>query len=300
MKKRTFLAIAVIGTAVFLMSRRRRGALLFRVSGNGLRKPSYIFGTHHMADTSMLRRVPGFREAFCGAEAVVGELLLDDMAGMNSEIMRHTSMPEGMSYENMLGADDYALLDRTLREYLGAGVEAFRNVHPAWLSTRLTGAAYSRIAEDCDERQRPSIDEYAQVTGRELGKSVYGLETVGDQIEALFYSEPVEKKAQSLVASLKNTGHMERSLKDLNRYYRRGRLDRLHGMAFDNPGDPSPLSEEYSFALNGGRNEKWAAKLPAMMETESCFVAVGALHLPGKEGILARLRGMGYTVEAVE
>lgn len=50
--------------------------LLWKISGNGLEKPSYLFGTHHVAPISVLDSVPGFNEALSSAEKVYGELIM--------------------------------------------------------------------------------------------------------------------------------------------------------------------------------------------------------------------------------
>ena len=53
-------------------------SLLWKVSGNGLKTPSYIFGTHHLAPLSILDKVNGFKEAFDASKQVVGELNMKD------------------------------------------------------------------------------------------------------------------------------------------------------------------------------------------------------------------------------
>ena len=52
--------------------------LLWKISGNGLEKPSYLFGTHHIAPISVLDSVPGFNNAFASADKVYGELIMSE------------------------------------------------------------------------------------------------------------------------------------------------------------------------------------------------------------------------------
>lgn len=302
MKKRTFIIVTLLGVAVILLagcSQGKDNGLLYKISGNGLDKPSYIFGTHHFADTELLESIKGFDEALHAADAVVGELLMTDMAGMQEELMQHMAMPEGYSYSTLLNDEDRELLDKALTEYFGIGLVAFGGIHPAGLSTMLSGAMYAQIMEKNDMQGHVSIDQYVQEDAIGHSKNVYGLETVMDQVNALFYSEPIEAKAKSLVSMIKHEGFMESSLLKLNEYYREGKLGKLYDLSFNNPDDPDPISEEYAYALNKERNDRWVGKLPAMMAAESCFIAVGALHLPGEEGVLNQLRALGYTVEAV-
>ena len=60
------------------------------------------------------------------------------------------------------------------------------------------------------------------------------------------------------------------------------------------------VSEEYEYAINKERNDKWLAKLPGLMSERPLFVAVGALHLAGEEGLLRQLHAMGYKVTPVK
>lgn len=301
MKKRTFLVIAILGAAVFIISgcTKKNNALLYRVTGNGLEKPSYIFGTHHMAPVSFLDEVPGFRASFDSADAVVGELLMSDMPGLQMAMMPHMGIPEGKSYKEMLSEEDYALLDESLRETVGAGMDVFASMHPAALNMVYTVAIYGKLMPEHDMSSHVSIDQYLQVEGSEEGKVIIGIETVEDQINALFYSEPVEVMAQSLVEMARNPEYYIESTENLNKYYRQMNLDKLYKASFENPKDPYKM-EEFEKALVKERNDKWMTKLPGLMKEQSCFVAVGAGHLPGPDGILTQLRRDGYTVEAVK
>ena len=65
------------------------------------------------------------------------------------------------------------------------------------------------------------------------------------------------------------------------------------------PNDPCPSTDEEKEALNKDRNEKWLVQLPAIMAENASFIAVGAMHLPGDDGLIKGLRYQGYRVEAV-
>ena len=47
------------------------------------------------------------------------------------------------------------------------------------------------------------------------------------------------------------------------------------------------------------RNEKWVQVIPELMRKQSQFIAVGALHLPGPDGVISLLQKQGYTVKPV-
>jgi uncharacterized protein YbaP (TraB family) len=45
------------------------------------------------------------------------------------------------------------------------------------------------------------------------------------------------------------------------------------------------------------RNKKWMEQLPGFIRVNSTFIAVGVLHLAGKNGLVNLVREQGYTVK---
>ena len=66
------LSIAVCSFAI-------NAQLLWKVSGNGLEKPSFLFGTHHVAPASMIDSIAGFDEAINTCDVVYGEVVKSDL-----------------------------------------------------------------------------------------------------------------------------------------------------------------------------------------------------------------------------
>ena len=72
--KKTFFTVAV----AIVCAVAAQAQVFYKVSGNGLQKPSYIFGTHHLAPLSMLDSIPSAKAALDETERAVGEV---DMTG---------------------------------------------------------------------------------------------------------------------------------------------------------------------------------------------------------------------------
>src|SRR5690554_845879 len=81
-------------------------SLMWKVSGNGLENPSYLFGAHHLIPVSFLDSVAGIDNAFENTEQTVGELDMSNMAEMQMELMRHSQFPEGVTYESLLSPEE--------------------------------------------------------------------------------------------------------------------------------------------------------------------------------------------------
>ena len=74
MKKTILLLVTLITTFSFSQAQ-----LLWKISGNGLKHPSYLFGTHHLITIQFLDSVPGLFKAFNECETVVGEMVLNNI-----------------------------------------------------------------------------------------------------------------------------------------------------------------------------------------------------------------------------
>ena len=95
-------------------------ALLWKISGNGLEFPSYLFGTHHLVPLSFLDSIIGLEEAFEATEQTVGELDMSKMSEMQIKIMGAAIMPNEYDYRTLISEADFQLLDKTLKELTGS------------------------------------------------------------------------------------------------------------------------------------------------------------------------------------
>ena len=271
----------------------KTGSLLWKVSGNGLKAPSYIFGTHHAFPVSFLDSIAGVKQAFANCEQMVGELLMTDMAAMAGEIQKAGMMPKDTTWQMLLSDADYRLVDERLTAFFGAGLQALGMLKPSMVSMTYTAVFYQKMFPDA----QGGADMWFQQQSVSRGVPVIGLETVQEQM-AIFDMQSLKQQAADLVCSLQNTNHTEISARKLNRLYRSANLKGLEEMLRED--GPCPMSAEQENALNDARNQRWLKKLPAIMNEKSTFVAVGCLHLIGDVGLLAGLEKAGYKVEAVK
>lgn len=275
-------------------------ALLWKISGNGLSQPSYILGTHHLAHVSFADSIPGLKQAMETTQQTVGELLMSDQTAMQAKIQQAAMMPAGETYDKLLSPQDYAKLDEGLIKLFTVGLGQLGQMKPGMISMLYTITMYTKLYPEFNPMAHEAIDAYVQRIATERNKDVLGLETVDDQIYALFDAEPLKDQAESLVCTVENSGTAKDLLDKLNAYYRAGQLSNMYNLAYNNPDDPCKVSKEQQNALNKDRNDKWLEKLPQIMADKPSLIAVGALHLAGEEGLLVQLAAKGYTVEAVK
>ena len=274
----------------------KTGSLLWKISGNGLTTPSYIFGTHHLFPVSFLDSVAGVKQAFADCEQMAGELLMNDMAAMAGELQKAGMMPKDTTWQMLLSEDDYRLVDERLTVLFGAGLQTFGMLKPSMVSMTYTVVFYQKLFPQAGTQV--GVDLWFQQQSESRGIPVIGFETVQDQIAAIINLQSLKRQAADLVCSLQNMDHAESSARKLNRLYRSADLTGIGEMLRED--SPCPMSDEQETALNDARNARWLKKLPDVMHEKSTFVAVGCLHLVGNAGLLAGLEKAGYTVEAVK
>jgi len=285
------LFIFVLATA----AQEKTGSLLWKISGNGLERPSYILGTHHLFPTSFLDSIPGVFEAFATSEQMVGELIMNDMAAMASEMQAAGMMPRDTTWQMLLSEEDYRFVDEKLTAFLGIGMQAIGMFKPTMVNMTFTLVFYQRTFPQTNPNESMDLWFQQQATSRNI--PVLGLEDVQDQMAAITVGS-LKSQAADLVCSLRNLDYLEASIRRLNYMYRTADLTGLFGMLSE--ASPCPISVEQEIVLNNTRNERWLEKLPAIMASKPSFIAVGALHLPGEPGLLSGLARAGYTVEPVK
>ena len=273
----------------------KTGALLWKISGKGLAHPSYIFGTHHLFPLSFLDSVAGVKQAFASSGQMVGEVVINDMAATAGEFQKASMMPPDTTWQMLLSEDDYRFVEEKLTAFLGVGLQGLEGLKPTIVNMSFTMTFYQKVIPQMNPKEPIDLWFQQQATQRQI--PVLGLETIQDQIDALFEFASLKQQAADLLCALKNVGHLETGAKKLNRLYRTADLTGFSEMLRED--GPCPMSAEQEAAIIDIRNQRWLEKLPAIMADKSSFIAVGCLHLIGEAGLLTGLEKAGYTVEAV-
>ena len=124
--------------------------VLYRISGNGLTKPSYIIGSHHLANVAFVNQIPGAKMALDSTEQVYGELKMDpnSMQATQQEIMKNMMLGEGQKINQVLSADQMkrvnAFMMKTMQTDFNnpAVMQQMGSMKPAALSTNFTVLLY--------------------------------------------------------------------------------------------------------------------------------------------------------------
>ena len=266
--------------------------LLYEISGGGLEKSSYLFGTHHMVPVETATKIEGVFRAFNDCSAVVGEFVDDNPEEMQRQILAASKMEE--SIFKLLTSEEKALIDSALQAELRLTLANVQYMRPNVIAMIYEMTVRERVLKS--QAGDMAMDSYFQVAGSELGKSVYGLETVEDQLKMLLRSITIERQAEILVETIRNTDNIITENAKLDSLYVKGDLEGLYEMLIE----AEDMTEAEKFLLVDERNHDWLPKIEKHIKQEPCFIAVGALHLPGNDGLINLLRKAGYKVKAVK
>ena len=288
--KKTFLFIA--GLITFLPISQAQ--LLWKITGNGLRHPSYLFGTHHLIPIQFLDSVPGLFKAFNDCETVVGEIVLNNIDA-SEKIQQAAIMPNHKKMSDLLTVEEYKLVDNELKSVLKLGLKEVSVMNPTLILTMYEMEKYKKLTGFSDDKQS---DSYFQLVAVEKNKKVIGLETIDQQIAILFGNGSLERQANVLVESIRKKDNILMEMTQLNRLYKAGKLNDLLLLS-KGKGEITDMTDEEFKKMADERNAEWITKLPNLMQKSSCFIAVGALHLPGQNGLLKLLEKQGYKVSSM-
>lgn len=297
----TYMKRFILTLAIVLMSASCVWSqLLWRVDGNGLSRPSYLMGTHHFAPKDFIDKVGGLDEAINACDVVYGELKMNDQDTdeYNRLLMLAMVAPPDSTLDKVLSADEFAVVDAIVRKYLGIGgvtLQKLVNFKPAGLSTNLQALQAQKYFPLFDPTKQ--IDQMVQKRAEALGKASCGLETIEEQIDILF-NTPISYQAEGLVDMCRNDDKYEKATSMLADAYVAQDLDAMLKLLVAPEYGMTPTDEELD-RLVWNRNRKWVDLLVSVFPEKSVLVCVGAGHLPGDKGLIALLRGAGYTVTPV-
>lgn len=268
-----------------------QNTLLWKISGNGLDKPSFLFGTIHMLCKEDAGLSANLRQAIRDAEEVYFEVDLDNMMEMIS-IMTKLKMNGDTTLRDLLNDTEY--------EKVKAYFEAHSSMVPfSMLESYKPILAASLLQQNsmvCDETAM--MEQEIMNVAHGMGKKIRGLETMGYQASVLD-NIPYKLQAEQLLRYVEGAGDKEAQDKELSQMmdaYRDQDLGRLEELISQS----DPAIANYTEVLLYQRNRNWVEKMKKIMPGHSLLFAVGAGHLPGTEGVIDLLRKAGYTVTPVD
>lgn len=275
--------------------------LLWRIERDDV-APSYLLGTMHVSDPRVLRMPDGAADAHRAARTIIIESdeILDEKKAMAALLAKPelTMFTDGNSIESLLPKDDLAILEAGLKEK-GIPLGAVSRMKPWMLASFVALPA-------CEASRKAAgamfLDKKIALDAIAGGKAVKGLETLAEQLTAMT-ELPLEFHLQALVETVKLGERMDDIVETMTQLYLKGEtgltIPALKAVTPATDGGDESAYVAFESAIISKRNHRMAERAAPLLAGGHVFMAVGALHLPGEDGLVELLRGQGFTVTAV-
>ncbi|HVU56088.1 MAG TPA: TraB/GumN family protein [Puia sp.] len=258
--------------------------LLWRISGKGLQKPSYLYGTMHLNDKRLFLFGDSLYHAIESSEGLAIEVNPDEMAAYFVNKM-FDQMENGKSLEDVVGKEYFERHKKALTKKFNKPAEEI-SASDVFKEKNKWMTEYMRKGE-----MPTFMDAYLYNIARRQGKWLGGIEDIGDQ--AGLMEDLVDQSDVNYLLDPDDAGGAESSgLEKMIRLYTAQDLEGVEAMADDQ-------SPEKKDKLLLHRNIKMARRMDSLSAIRSMVFAVGAAHLPGDSGVIDLLRRRGFTLEPV-
>ena len=260
-----------------------QNTLLFEIQGKGLKGPSYLFGTMHLICPDRFQTSDKVKSRLQQAEQLILEL--DMSAPKFKENMQKALLyPEGQDLQKNMLPKSYDSLKTWFSARAGIDLDKLKQMKPLGLMSLMYMKMLNCMPESVEDRLVSLVAEHKKpVVGLESAAFQANLfEGMGDPAELILeiIRKPEEAKAEldTLVSMYVR--------EDVNGLYKAIQESHFSGEGFQ-----KKLLED--------RNKAWIPRIDILCREKSSFIAVGAGHLGGPEGLIALLKKQGYLVTPV-
>ena len=257
--------------------------LFWEISGNHLSKPSYLFGTFHLMCKEDINFSPGVKTAMTNAKEVFFEIDLDDPANTLGALF-FMNMKGDKKLKDLFSEADYIRFKSYFEDSLGMPLTMFERIKPNFLGAML----YPKMMP-C--KSMSGVEQELMSIAKKDKKEIKGFETMAFQA-SVFDSIPYEKQAKDLLNSIDSMSFYKANFDTLLNVYKTQQLSAIEDMFTKTEFG----MEENRAVLLDNRNKNWVQQLIKILPAKNIFIAVGAGHLVGENGLITLLKKAGYTL----
>jgi len=268
-----------------LFAQSNHASLLWEISGNGLKKPSYLFGTIHLIAEQDFFFPKYMEKALKKSKKLIMEVDLTDVMGQIN-VMQLAMLDSGKTLADLYSIEDYEFIRQTAFDSLQMNIERFKFMKPIFVQQQL-------FAQNIVSGGMKSYELHLLSLAVKFHKQTGGLETADEQLRILD-SIPLSAQAAMLHEGLKNIHLQRKQLAKMVQMYKSQNVEGMYQMLAE--------GEEvgaHADALLANRNRKWIPLIENEIKKQSIFIAVGAGHLGGPDGVIQLLKQRGFLLRPV-
>jgi uncharacterized protein YbaP (TraB family) len=260
--------------------------LLWKISGNGITKDCYVFGTMHLIEKQYFVFPKSLQNKIKNCNRLIMEI-----ADVNQADALQYIMLENGSITDFFTRKQLDTLYNWSATTIGMDstmlLKSFGKMKPFILTQLTTQLSFSGETESYEKSIQTLTD----------GKKIpnFGLETIQEQL-SFFDKLTNEEQAEMVMAATREKDNGKAKMKEIMELYQKQNVDILYNAVHNETG---AISDNEALFLSD-RNKNWIPKLKTHFTEGKCFVAVGAAHLGGPEGVLRLLQNEGFTITPIK
>ena len=278
------LLVAITSWSPGLLAVADDRALLWSMSQDG--KPAgYLLGTIHSEDPRVLEFTEQFLDKLTSCEIFAMEMVPD--LPTLTRLTNYMQYQDGRTLEGEIGSERYARVRSNLSHY---------QVPADWVEKMKVWATVMTLSVPPPETGF-FMDFSLSLRAAGSGLKVVGLETLEEQLSFL-EQMPKDQQLSLLDQALRDYEQVQKVHDEMVLSYLQGDLQNLQSTAQVQLEELDSATRDY-FVSQGidARNRRMMGSLLPLLEESRVFIAVGALHLPGVEGLIELLRDQGYDLK---
>lgn len=281
MKKVLLSFLLCLGCTCFAQT--NNNSVFWKISGNGLKEPSYLFGTIHAVPAKQFVINDSILKYLGVSKRLILEINPNIPIKEQIKIAKRIFLPKGKTIKNYIDSANYTLLFNYLKDTMKIKEEKINRyfaLKPAFMETML-------LMEYID-KPKTYETELKDIAGKK--KDFLPLETLDEQMNVID-SMPFDQQL-----SFNNDNYkVDKKYFELLHLYLKQDLQGIDSLMYT---DPDFKKAEYNLLIK--RNLNWMPKCKESMMIKSTFIAVGCAHLIGENGLISLLIKDGYTLEPIQ
>ena len=267
--------------------------VLYKISGNSAKAPSYIFATNKIVGIEFLDSVPNLLRCFSQCKVVLTEFAMQDYEAL-ATLRVAALLPDSIRLDRYYTTEEYQKIDETMQLTLGMGMDKLCRMKPSYLTAMYRNELLHKWLDYDDQR---SMEAFYQAIASDKGIPVRAIDDIGETMYMLFDREPFHWQCKELLQIIDYPEREVRQERTIAAMYRMGRLTDIAYLLVS-PDNQS--TQSYSdYQIYAARNMEWVKRLRDYLVEGGAFITLDAIYLGGEKGLLEQLRAAGYRVRSV-
>lgn len=286
--------ILLSGLCLLMAGMLSAQGLLFKITGNGSKSPSYLLATNNYTDRTYIDSIPGLYRCFGSCRCIITEFAIQDYEAL-AALRKAAILPDGQKLSDFFTREQYLMINDAMRTSIGMEMTTLGLLCPSYITSLYRDyLLHTWINYD----EETSISTFFQQVAAERNMKIFGLDNTAETIFMQFGREPMEWQCKELLRIIEHPDEEIRQEKALFQLYKHGKLTDMAWLVLA-PDNQSTVS--YSdYQVFAKRNKEWCNRLGDHLKGGGCFIVLDAIYLGGDQGLISSLRSAGYRVKAVK